>query len=606
MHIPGSDSDVTTDADGTFTVTGVPVGPINIEIDASVSSRPQIFPTLHFEANAVAGRNNQLPTGPIRIPPLVSDAQMVGGDQDVVLQMPGVPGLTLTVFANSTSFPDGSTEGLVSINQVHLDKIPMPPPSGTIFMPPAWTVQPPGVHFDPPAKITIPNDGLPPGRVIDIFQFDHDINRFVNVGPGTTDEEGFLIVSDPGYGITKSGWGGCGQPQPPTTCTCSCNDSNTCTADSCSGQPNCSCTNTFMPDMPLPASEQDPGDCKTLKCSGFDPADGETPDIKDPQCNKCEGGNAQADTSKNDMACDPSGDPKKACYVCKDGSCGPPDCNPDGFTKEIKGDFGPLSSKLEDLEKKINDGLKKAARGKPLSASVNFGKFEGGAKQSFVCCPDCTEPPPSEDGWEQMEYTLGASASATGTLGYCGNDTCLFRKVLDLWFFAVRVQAGVTGTPSVSLTLKAEGTGTAQVIDMCPADTCGVVKGSLTLSGSAQAGAGVTAGGSLFDDSDPGCPNGIKPKAARTIDACWGGGSAGCSAEAFTSLTSSSLASVTGELRFPLPGQQCLTSGGSCTYRALNAALKFEWKGTCSIGPISGEIGDRAVIPLFRGISGPC
>lgn len=100
-------------------------------------------------------------------------------------------------------------------------------------MPPAWTVQPPGVEFEPPAKITIPNDGLPPGRVIDIFQFDHDLNRFVNVGPGTTDEEGLLIVSDPGFGITKSGWGGCGQPQPPTTCASSCNDGNRCTSDTC-------------------------------------------------------------------------------------------------------------------------------------------------------------------------------------------------------------------------------------------------------------------------------------------------------------------------------------------------------------------------------------
>jgi hypothetical protein len=217
IHIEGSDADVVTDEEGQFLVTGVPVGAIHLEIDASTTPRPQIFPGLAFEATTVAGRINRLPTGPIRIPPLVSDAQVVGGAEDVVLQMPGVPGLTLTVFANSTGFPDGSTTGLVSINQVHLDKVPMPPPSGTLFMPPAWTVQPPGVHFDPPARVTIPNDGLPPGRVIDIFQFDHDVNRFVNIGPGTVDEEGLLIVSDPGFGITKAGWGGCGQPQPPVT-----------------------------------------------------------------------------------------------------------------------------------------------------------------------------------------------------------------------------------------------------------------------------------------------------------------------------------------------------------------------------------------------------
>lgn len=127
----------------------------------------------------------------------------------------------------------------------------MPPPSGTIFMPPAWTVQPPGVTFDPPAAITIPNDGLPPGRVIDIFQFDHDLNRFVNVGPGTVDEDGLLIVSEPGFGITKAGWGGCGQPQPPPTCASSCDDGNRCTTDSCV---NGSCVNTPITTAPTLAN----------------------------------------------------------------------------------------------------------------------------------------------------------------------------------------------------------------------------------------------------------------------------------------------------------------------------------------------------------------
>jgi hypothetical protein len=242
VHIEGSAGDVLTNVEGQFRVEGVPVGAIHLEIDPSTSPRPETFPTLAFEATTVAGRINRLPIGPIRIPPLVSDAMVVGGAEDVVLRMPGVLGLTLTVFANSASFPDGSSTGLVSINQVHLDKVPMPPPSGTFFMPPAWTVQPPGVQFDPPARVTIPNDGLLPGRVIDIFQFDHDLNRFVNIGPGTVDEQGLIIASDPGFGITKAGWGGCGQPTPPNTCACNCNDNNQCTQDICSGQPNCNCS----------------------------------------------------------------------------------------------------------------------------------------------------------------------------------------------------------------------------------------------------------------------------------------------------------------------------------------------------------------------------
>jgi len=121
----------------------------------------------------------------------------------------------------------------------------MPPPGGIIFMPPAWTIQQAGVKFDPPAPITIPNNGLPPGRVIDIFQFDHTLNQFINVGKGTVSEDGSVITSDPGFGITAAGWGGGGPPPPPTTCGGTCDDGNVCTTDSCQ---NGQCVNAPITD----------------------------------------------------------------------------------------------------------------------------------------------------------------------------------------------------------------------------------------------------------------------------------------------------------------------------------------------------------------------
>jgi hypothetical protein len=233
VRIDGTGLETLTDDEGQFLLDGVPVGHIHLIIDPRDSPRPEVFPPLAFETVTVAGQENNLGQ-PILIPALdLSESQIVGGPQDVTIKMPGVPGLELTVFANSATFRDGSRTGRVSITQVHLDKVPMAPPSGTIFMPPAWTIQPPGVQFDPPARITIPNDGMPAGRMIDIFQFDHDLNQFVNVGKGTTSEDGLLIVSDPGFGITHAGWGGCGQPQPPQTCGDGCNDHNECTDDKC-------------------------------------------------------------------------------------------------------------------------------------------------------------------------------------------------------------------------------------------------------------------------------------------------------------------------------------------------------------------------------------
>jgi hypothetical protein len=270
VTIPGTPPrSTTTDAEGQFFLTDVPVGHIHLRIDPSTSPRPEKFPPLEFETVTVAGQRNQLGQ-PILIPAINPTCTVVGGPQDVTVPMQGVPGLNLTVFANSVTARDGSSTACITISQVHLDKVPMAPPSGTIFMPPAWTVQPAGTHFDPPARISIPNDGMPAGRMIDIFQFDHDLGTFINVGKGTTSEDGLLIVSDPGFGISSAGWGGCGQPQPPTTCAGSCDDNNRCTTDSCQ---NGSCVNA-----PTTSAQTKANGCKG--CANGTPKEPQT----DAQC----------------------------------------------------------------------------------------------------------------------------------------------------------------------------------------------------------------------------------------------------------------------------------------------------------------------------------
>ena len=83
----------------------------------------------------------------------------------------------------------------------------MPPPDGVIPSV-AWTLQPAGVHFDPPAQLTLPNsDGLLPGSIIEIYQFDHDIFEFVSVGRATVSEDGLTMTTDPGFGVSRTGWG---------------------------------------------------------------------------------------------------------------------------------------------------------------------------------------------------------------------------------------------------------------------------------------------------------------------------------------------------------------------------------------------------------------
>lgn len=228
-----------TDEEGRFELTGVPVGTVHLLVDGTTSSREETFTFLAFVLTIFPGVENVFP--PISIPILNPDnAKVVGGDEDVVLTLEGIEGFEFTVFANSATFPDGSSTGLMSLDQVHADRVPMPPPDGTAPET-VWTFQPAGVRFDPPVKVQLPNtQGLTAGQVVEILTFDHDLEEFVSVGLARVSDDGAVIVTDPGFGITKSGWGTPQPPPPPPNCTLNCNDTNECTSDSRQRNP-CRC-----------------------------------------------------------------------------------------------------------------------------------------------------------------------------------------------------------------------------------------------------------------------------------------------------------------------------------------------------------------------------
>jgi PKD repeat protein len=92
----------------------------------------------------------------------------------------------------------------------------------------AFTVQPTGTRFDPPAAVTLPNVGLPPGTEVDLFSFDHDVGEFLSVGTATVTADGLLLRSNPGLGISKAGWGGAVPPPPPNANTCHPGSCTTC------------------------------------------------------------------------------------------------------------------------------------------------------------------------------------------------------------------------------------------------------------------------------------------------------------------------------------------------------------------------------------------
>ena len=235
--IRGTNLSALTDATGRFTIANAPVGSIDLFIDGSTSTDAEPYPFLEFPMVTVAGQNNHL-SGPIFLPDLDTDnSKIVGGDEDVTLTIKGVPGAAFTVFAHSATFPDGSHVGRLSISQVHSDKVPMNPPNGTApsLM---WTVQPPRVKFNPPIQVQIPNsNALPAGTVTETFCYNHDLEQFVSGGTARVSEDGSIIVSDPGFGLIVSGWGGSPPPAPPSTCGSGCGPCKTCIANTCVPNP---------------------------------------------------------------------------------------------------------------------------------------------------------------------------------------------------------------------------------------------------------------------------------------------------------------------------------------------------------------------------------
>lgn len=329
MRVEGTTREAVTDDEGQFLIANVPVGPLHLIADGSTAIFSDEYPVLSFEIVTVAGQNNTLGM-PIYLLPLnTTNTQWVGGNEDVVYTLENIPGFSLTVKANSVTFPDGSNEGFISVTQVHADKVPMEPPNG---LQPRFiiTIQPPGAVFDPPAPITIPNvDGLAPGEITKMYSFDHDMGQFVVIGTGTISEDGSVIKSDPGVGIIKTGWHCGGNPQR-TGCLHNCPPCWTCRFPECICNiplPDCDyCEGADCPDCEGPDCET----CKGADCPDCEGPDCETckgadcPDCEGPDCKKCKGADCHGCKGPDCETCkgaDCEGCDGEDCETCEGEDC---------------------------------------------------------------------------------------------------------------------------------------------------------------------------------------------------------------------------------------------------------------------------------------------
>ncbi len=324
VTIEGTGLTTTTNAEGRFELLGVPVGAYKVIVDGSTTTRPGMWPYVAFEVVTIPGRQNGMGM-PVYLPQLDEGSAAQVGPLDVTLHMEGVPGATLTIYGGSATCPDGSDQCVVSFSQVRSDRVPMPPPKGSRFVL-AWTVQPAGTRFDPPARVCIPVDdpSLTPGTQLDMYSFDHDLEDWVSIGTGTVTDDGRLC-SDPGFGIVKAGWGGGPPPPPPCKCVGQCPSGNECVSYSCSGPPDCKCVPQYHDGA---GCKDDGNECTNDVCQHgactHPPADGQS--CKGSDGNSCTRGTCQGGACKNEQpvadgtACDDDGND---CTddVCKNVQC---------------------------------------------------------------------------------------------------------------------------------------------------------------------------------------------------------------------------------------------------------------------------------------------
>ena len=204
-----------TDSQGQFILANAPVGSVRLNVDARNRGYPGEWHSLQFDLVTVAGRDTSLDRPIYMLPVDLDSAVLAGGAQDVTLHLKGVPGSSLTIFAHSLRDATGQPiTNQVTWTQVNAERIPMAPPQGSQ---PILTsaILPAGYRFNPPAKLCIPNSGLPPGQILELYGFDHDIGAFVSVGTATVSADGSQICSNPGFGVVKSGWHPVVPPPPP-------------------------------------------------------------------------------------------------------------------------------------------------------------------------------------------------------------------------------------------------------------------------------------------------------------------------------------------------------------------------------------------------------
>ena len=384
INLEGTAYTAKSDVNGNFTISPAPIGTFLLQVVGQTSTRTDAtFPTLVYNITTVAGLNNTLGM-PICLPPLDPTGVQTyspSSTQPLTLQMTGVPGYLFTVAPGSVTNADGTPySGPLSLSQVHADRVPMAPPHGSLPLM-AGTLQPPGLHFNPPVQAQFPNtSGLAPGTVLDLYSYDHDQMAWVSQGPVRVSVDGSVVVSDPGFGISKSGWHFPPPPPPPPKCASACTTTNPCQTSQCV---NGAC---------VASNANEGGSC----------GDG----TDDEQCGSggvCKSGTCTFDsTASNGQSCTP----ENKCTVnatCQNGQCTgtPYDTNSTVASQQSFSLPGELTAAASEFVEKFSSGI---ADLEPINLQYQT--------QAQNCCTE--ESGPIDLGKVSSQGTLQLAANVAG------------------------------------------------------------------------------------------------------------------------------------------------------------------------------------------------
>ncbi|MDO8629540.1 MAG: tandem-95 repeat protein, partial [Phycisphaerales bacterium] len=192
-------------ADGFFTLTGIPAGRQVLLVNGREANLG-VFAILAVSVDLIEGVLNNL-AGHITLPDVDVEAEVqVSPTFTTVVTNPNLPGVELIIPGGTARNSDGTLfTGKLSVNPVPDYGRPESRPE-ELRPGMAITIQPAGVRFNPPARLTFPNaDGVPPGNEFNLWSLSPDTGTFNIVGKGVVSTDGLSIITVEG-GVSASAW----------------------------------------------------------------------------------------------------------------------------------------------------------------------------------------------------------------------------------------------------------------------------------------------------------------------------------------------------------------------------------------------------------------